>query len=154
MVQAWYRIHAAFWTMLVVSLGYALGTFGLVVERTGSPPPLAVLQEDVHRPISIVHIREINNGSITGTVGEGARLMIGDTVITASAETEFRTPAAPFLVDIIDIPIPHGALFVASKRGKNYYPVESSAGSNLAPENRLYFRGAADAEAMGYKKGR
>jgi len=153
MARFWLRIHTAFWTLLTLTLGYALGTFGLAVEMTGAPA-ITELREDVHVLLPIVHIREINNGSIVGTVGTGARLIIGETVVIASTDASFRVPANPFLVNIIDVPIPHGVTFVASKRGKNYYPVESSAGARLAPENRLYFQTAAEAEAMGYRAGR
>lgn len=134
----------------MLSLGYAFGTFGLALERTGAPTPIEVFTEDIHVPVPLVHIREINNGSIIGTVGTGARLVIGETIVVASADTSFRIPAVPLLTNIIDVPIPHGAMYVASKRGKKYYDVTSSAGANLAPENRLYFQTAAEAEAMGY----
>ena len=50
-------------------------------------------------------------------------------------------------------PVPPGTLCVASKRGKNYYKVDSSAGQKLAPENRVYFRTEEEARAAGYKKG-
>jgi hypothetical protein len=41
---------------------------------------------------------------------------------------------------------------VASKKGKKYYSVFSPEGEKLAPDNRIYFKTAADAEAKGYKK--
>ena len=65
----------------------------------------------------------------------------------------FRIAADPFLTNVIDVQIPHDALFVASKRGTKYYPVDSSAGNRLVPQNRIYFRSAAEAEAMGYERG-
>jgi hypothetical protein len=40
--------------------------------------------------------------------------------------------------------------FVASRRGKRYYPVSSREGERLVPENRLYFRTAEEAERAGY----
>ena len=100
-----------------------------------------------------MHIQEINNGQIVGVVGTGARLLIGDTVIVPRPDRTFSLDAKPFLVNIIDVPVPPGTLFVASKRGKNYYKVDSSAGQKLAPENRVYFRTEGEALRAGYKKG-
>ncbi len=153
MASFWSRCHTAFAGVLLLSLGYALGTFELARQEARAPAPLNVLQEDIHRGVPMVHVREINAGEIVGTVGSGARLVIGDTLIVSSLDGSFRTPAAPFLTNIIDVPVPHGASFVASSRGKNYYPVSSSAGEKLVPSNRIYFRTAEEAEAMGYKRG-
>ena len=151
MVELFPRLHRAFWTLLLLTTGYALGTFNLAVESVSAPPVPIVLPEDIHEPVPLVHVREINAGEIVGTISKDARLVIGDTVVLTSADGSFHIPAKPFLLNIIDVPIPHGALFVASNRGKNYYPVDSSAGNALAPENRLYFQSAEDAEALGYK---
>lgn len=151
----WQRLHFGFWTLLILSLGYSLGTFGLAVERVAAPPPsVTVLTEDVHRGIPLVRVQEINDGEIVGNVGVGARLVIGEEVVTPEDDGSFRMDAKAFLVNIIDVKIPHGVLFVASNRGKNYYPVASSAGQKLTPANRIYFRSAEEAEAMGYKRGK
>lgn len=40
--------------------------------------------------------------------------------------------------------------YVASKRGKKYYPANCSAAKSLKPENLIYFQTAAAAEAAGY----
>lgn|SRR5574343_616029 len=40
--------------------------------------------------------------------------------------------------------------YLASKRGKKYYPVDCPAAQNIKPENRLYFNTAAEAENRGY----
>jgi len=154
MVHFWMRLHLGFWTLFILTLGYSLGTFGLAVERVSAPPAITVLMEDVHEPLPVVRVREINNGAITGTVDQGARLVLGEDLVLPKEDGSFRIDAKAFLVNVIDIKIPHGVLFVASSRGKNYYPVDSSAGERLAPQNRIYFRSAAEAEAMGYKPGK
>jgi hypothetical protein len=41
--------------------------------------------------------------------------------------------------------------FVASKRGKLYYPVKKAAGQQIVPENRIYFRTEEEAPAAGYR---
>ena len=45
---------------------------------------------------------------------------------------------------------PAGMHFVASRRGKKYYPVGSPAAAALKPENRVYFPDAAAAEDAGF----
>lgn len=150
----WQRLHFAAWTALVLLLGYSLGAFALLMEEVGAPAPITVLPHDIHRRAPFVRVQEINDGRIIGTVGTGARLMIGDAVIVPHPNRTFAIDAAPFLVNIINVPVPRGTAYVASRKGKNYYPVDSSAGQKLTPENRLYFRSAAEAEAMGYVRGK
>lgn len=149
----WSRLHVVAWTLLVFLLGYSLGTFLLKVEEAVSPAPVRVLSRDRHRRAPFVHVQEIREGAIVGVVGTGARLVIGETVIVPHADRTFSLPAAVFLVNVVPVPVPRGAVFVASRRGKNYYPVGSPASERLVPENRIYFRSAEEAEALGYKKG-
>ena len=149
----WQRLHFASWTALVLLLGFALGTFALQMEEVSSPAPVIPLRRDLHRRAPIVHVTEINNGKIVGIVGTGARLMIGDSVIVPRPDRTFAIDVKPFLVNIIDVPVPPGTHFIASRRGKNYYKVDSSAGQKLAPENRVYFRTEGEARTAGYKKG-
>jgi hypothetical protein len=137
------------WTLLVILLGYGFGRYGVLVEQV-SAPSIGSLRRDVHRRAPIVHLNEINNGSLVGMVGTGARLVIGNTVIVPNPDRTFAIAAGPFLVNVVDVVVPDGALFVASRRGKNYYRVDSSAGRRLVPENRLYFRSAEEAEELGY----
>ncbi len=153
MATLWHRLHFVSWTALTLSLGYLLGTFVLQMEEAVSPAPIISLHRDIHRRAPIVHIEEIRNGKIVGSVGTGARLVFGELVVTPALDRRFSIEAAPFLINIIDVPVPAGMLFVASSRGKNYYPVESSAGQNLSPANRLYFKSTIEAERAGYKKG-
>ena len=40
--------------------------------------------------------------------------------------------------------------FVASSRGKYYYPVECSLANSLKEENKIYFKSQEEAEANGY----
>lgn len=40
--------------------------------------------------------------------------------------------------------------YLASKRGKKYYPVDCPAANNIKVENRLYFKTATEAESKGY----
>lgn len=42
--------------------------------------------------------------------------------------------------------------YVASSKGKMYYPVSCGAANNLKQENRIYFQTAIEAETAGYKR--
>ena len=42
-------------------------------------------------------------------------------------------------------------LFVASKRGKYYYPINCSLAQQLSKQNKVYFKSKKEAEAKGYQ---
>jgi hypothetical protein len=42
------------------------------------------------------------------------------------------------------------SLFVASSRGKYYYPVDCSLAQNLSEKNKIYFQSKEEAESRGY----
>lgn len=42
--------------------------------------------------------------------------------------------------------------YVASSRGKKYYPVDCSAAKSLSPNNLIYFNSQQEAESAGYTK--
>lgn|SRR3989344_5633185 len=41
-------------------------------------------------------------------------------------------------------------LFVASRRGKKYYPIKCSAASTLKEDNKIFFNTEAEAQSAGY----
>lgn len=84
------------------------------------------------------------HGSIIGS----ARVFIGDEYFVQSGV--FVMDASSLFTNEILLVVPDGAEFVASKRGKKYYPVFSSAGENISPQNRIYFSSEAEAEKSGY----
>lgn len=43
-------------------------------------------------------------------------------------------------------------LFIASKNGTKYYPVNCEAGNRIKPENRIYFASAINAQKAGYER--
>ncbi len=45
---------------------------------------------------------------------------------------------------------PSSGAFVASKKGKKYYPVDCAGAKSLSESNRIYFKDVAEAEAKGY----
>ena len=45
---------------------------------------------------------------------------------------------------------PSQTLFVASSRGKYYYPVDCSLAQNFSEKNKIYFQNKEEAESRGY----
>ena len=146
----WHRTHLIAWTFLVLILGCFLGTTIIKIEEVSAPPEPEITAKREHSRAPIVHVKEINGNNIIGIIGTGARLIIGEEIVIPESDRSFKMPAKDFLVRIVDVPIPRDARFVASRIGKKYYDVNSSQGQKLVPENRLYFRTAEEAEAMGY----
>ena len=144
------RIHAVFWSLLMLFTGYFLGSFVLELQKAGAPMDILVLPKEISKYEPVVHIKEINRGQIIGFVGTGTRLVIGDSYVVPGSGGIFRIAAAPFLVNIIDIPIPAGAQFVASPRGTKYYPVESKAWRGWKSQP-VFFMSAGEAENNGYE---
>ena len=141
--------NAVAWTFLAISLGYLMASFISQIESVSAPSDIRVIDRDISRRAPIVHINEINRGSIVGIVGTGARLIIKDEAIIPSKDRSFSIPASKFLVNIVDIKVPRNTKFVASKRGRKYYPVASSRWKSLKSE-LLFFRSKEEAEALGY----
>lgn len=47
--------------------------------------------------------------------------------------------------------LPDSYRFMASRRGKYYYPIKCSLAQQLSPKNRIYFLTKEEAEAKGYQ---
>ncbi len=112
-----------------------------------------MVMRDLSRPtIPTVHLNGVYNGSLRGSMLGEARLFLGGSQITPDASGAFLVPAGTLLTNHIEITIPAGMRFVASRRGQKYYPVDSASASALSPANRVYFRTAQEAEGAGYRK--
>ena len=103
--------------------------------------------------LPVVEIREIRRGSIVGRIGSGARLIIGGRIILPDGAGDFAVDAAPFLVNIVDIPVPPRARYVGSSKGTKYYPVESKKWLQWKAEP-VFFSSEAEAQAAGYEMGK
>ena len=64
---------------------------------------------------------------------------------------EQSSSATSSAANIVEVHVPVGMKFVASKKGTKYYAVESAGGERIVPQNRVYFATAAEAEAAGYQ---
>ena len=127
--------------------------FLLEFDAALSPADIFPVAEMNTRSIPVVTVREINRGSIVGTIGSGARLVLGDTLVTPRADGAFTVEAAPFLRNIVDIQVPPWAQYVGSSQGTKYYPVASKQWLSWKSEP-LFFRDRVEAEGAGYERGK
>lgn len=136
--------------LLALVCGYLLGR--LVTERRSLVASPMVMR-DLSRPlVATVRLDGVFNGSLKGAMRGEVRFFLGSEQVLPDASGAFLVPAGSLLTNKIEITVPEGMRFVASRRGKKYYPVDSASASNLAPANRIYFRTAAEAEGAGYRK--
>ena len=136
--------------LLAITCGYLLGR--LTTIRFSLPDIPITITEDTRPILQVLRIDGIRNGMIEGRILGDARVFFGDELVLPTASGTFAFPPDVFLKNIVDIVIPSDMQFVASKRGKKYYPVGSSAGEQLVPENRIYFKTEEDAKGAGYVK--
>lgn len=134
---------------LVLLVGY-LG--GRLLTEVSVPPSTIVDVPDTRPSVSIIRLEGVRDGVLRGTMSGEVRFFLGDQLVLPTASGALHTVVGSFFDDRIVIAVPNGMRFVASRRGSKYYSVTSQAGADLVPENRMYFRTAADAEAAGYRK--
>lgn len=134
--------------LLTLSLGYLVGR--LTTVRLSIPDRPIAIRADERASVPTVRIDAMRNGNVEGALVGDVRFFIGDRQIMPNAAGAFSAEAGVLRTDVVTIDIPEGALFVASARGTKYYPVDSAGGSNIVPENRIYFDSNEAAEAKGY----
>jgi len=110
-----------------------------VKEETRSPEPTVILEG-------------LRDGKIVGSMNGGVRMWVGEMQVLPDEEGDFAVDPGPLLVNSISVLVPEGMQFVASRRGKKYYPVLAGEAHDIVPENRVYFISAADAEEAGYRR--
>lgn len=136
--------------LLAFVCGYLLGRL-ITERRTLVSAPMQM--RDLSRPlVPTVRVEGVVNGQLKGALFGEARFFLGGKQIVPDQSGSFVVPAGSLLTNTIEITVPEGMRFVASRRGKKYYPVDSASASNLAPANRVYFKTAEEAEGAGYKR--
>lgn len=129
--------------VLALATGYLHGRILSIHQH-----PL-VLRTDNRPLIPTVTLTRIRNGNLEGEIRGNVRFFIGDHPVIGGSGS-FVIPAGPLLKQVIEVNVPADARFVASKRGKKYYPVDASQAKSIAPGNRVYFQTSSQAEAAGY----
>lgn len=141
-------------TAAAIGVSLLLGTlFGAIFTATHRPSSSITLHPDVRPTIPVIRINGIEDGKITGSIHGNARLFLGDVMPIPDGSGAFRIPAGNLFRDTVTVRVPAGMRFVASRRGKKYYPVRSANAAKLAPANRVYFADAESALRAGYSAG-
>jgi len=136
--------------LLACVTGYIAGRI-VDVQRSFASVPM-YLVSDTRPTVPVIRLHGVRNGGVEGEIIGDARLFLGEENVVPSASGAFCAPADLFLTNTVDIIVPDGMAFVASSRGKKYYPVQSAAGEKIVPKNRIYFRTAEEAERRGYSR--
>jgi len=124
---------------------------GSVITAWVQPDPVTLeVVDDPGSDVAVIHIEGIRDSALIGTASGEVRLFAGDEAVPITASGTFAIRDAAMLTNIIMIRPPEGMNFVASKRGKKYYPLTSGEGQRIVPENRVYFPTAESARKAGY----
>lgn len=145
--EEWLRALSA---ALVGSVGFLAGIVAMCALETTEHPP-----ESVHASgatVASLTLEGFRDGALRGRVVGPVRLYVQDDVQVVADDGTFALMHPAFRIDQVTIVVPPGMRFVASKNGKKYYPVASSAGERIVPENRRYFVDEAAAEAAGFTR--
>lgn len=137
---------------LVVIIIFCVGFLaGNLAERlnVAKKSTIEFVEKNVGEMVPVFIISEVSKSGIRGTATGGEiRLSAGSEVVIASGTGEVFLPLSSGTWR--DATIPNWAQFVASKKGKRAYSVESRSAQNLAPENRIFFRTGDEAQKAGY----
>lgn len=99
--------------------------------------------------IPTVVIEAAPGGKVEGRVEGAARLLLGNDMV-ANGSGAFSGVMQGSLPKVVEVVVPPGMKYVASKSGKKFYGVTSGMGNRILPKNRVYFPDAASAKAAGY----
>ena len=134
--------------VFAVLFGWMLGQMDDVQDDYAATPMRIV--NDSGSTVPVVIIDAWRGETLRGKTEGEVRLMVEGKAVAPAIDGSFSLGTAPKAPSPSAASVPEGAQFVASKRGKKYYPVGSSAGEGLSPANRIYFQSEAEAEAAGY----
>lgn len=138
-------------SLLLLTFGYTVGrTVDQITAQAAEH--IRVETHSIRPSVATVQIHGILNGKIEGELRGNSRLFIGNTQILTDGANHFAVDAKALLTNVIQVDVPSGMQFVASKNGKKYYPVTSAGGDKIVLQNRIYFATEAEAIAAGYKK--
>lgn len=157
MEKTWKILESFGVSIAFAGIGIILGAMGgfwwvsTNVSRNSLQSPSIATQQKA----SIVSLLSIENGILTGTVEGGEVRVIVNAANAISAENgNFSIDIVEILPMLKSIPAPDGMLFVASKSGKKYYPLDSPSAFGLAVKNRIFFATEEEAKATGRTKGK
>jgi len=129
-----------------IALGAATGIASVFLWKTDALPfDIAAASPG----IPTVVIESAPGGKVEGRVEGSARLLLGNDLV-ANGSGSFSGVMQGSLPKVVEVAVPPGMKYVASKNGKKFYSVTSGMGNRILPKNRVYFPDAASAKAAGY----
>lgn len=140
-------IHVVSATLIMVYCSFITGR---IVERYSRDASGSFIVAPDQRPlVATVILDGVRDGNLEGRMHGEPRFFVGEEMVIAQSGS-FSVPVGSFFVNTVSVVVPEGMAFVASKRGTKYHRVDSAAGSDIAPENRLYFRTESEAVSAGF----
>lgn len=138
-MRVWMPLSSA----LALCAAYMLGR--VLTSASGAHVPLRTIQDFRPQSATVV-LTSWNNGTLRGVVHGSGRIVVGNRATAVNGSGAFALQ--------LDLPkaapAAYGGGFVASSRGKKFYPAGSPAAAKLSPKNIIYFATRAEAEAAGY----
>lgn len=134
----------------VFASGVLIGATLTAYAVRGSSPPRII--EDDATGVPVVTIEGILDGALSGRAEGNVRIGARGELVPVDGSGSFRITDRALLTNTVTLRAPAWARFVASRRGKIYWPLSSSEAARIVLENRLYFRTAVEAEGAGYRR--
>ena len=142
--------------MLCLSvLSFWAGEIRVKAKIINTIDPIHSISE-INQQIPLVTIKGIEDAKILGSVSDPSmRIVSGDQVSLPDDDLRFELNIEHLGYigqkrAVIEHVIPEGALFVASKTGKYFYPLEAGQAKRLSVPNRVYFSTKEEAFSAGY----
>lgn len=135
---------------LLFLMGICLGASGGLASAllwNANDVPFAIASTSPAIPTVIIEAAP--GGKVEGRIGGEARLLLGNDLV-ANGSGAFAGVMRGSLPITVEVPVPPGMKYVASKSGKKFYAVTSAMGNRILPKNRVYFPDAASAKAAGF----
>ncbi|MDO8648670.1 MAG: hypothetical protein Q7R81_02705 [Candidatus Peregrinibacteria bacterium] len=151
MARATFPLKWASVILLTLSLGILIGRLSMWVRMPSDIP--TTVRPDVRETVPVVEIYGVRNGKVTGTAKGAVRLFLGEDLVIPDGSGAFAVVAPELLRNEVTVQVPAGMQFVASKKGKYFYRVDTAAGERIVPANRVYFPDSAAAERAGFLPG-
>lgn len=136
--------------ILILTIGFFSGRIYSALQVRWSAPPIEFIPDiNIRQPV--IRLDVLTDGVLEGSVNlPTTRIIVDDTIALINEDKSFELDVSS-IQQVKQIVVPAGMKFVASKKGKKYYPVDSKSGSRIKPENRVYFKTAGEAKKAGYK---
>ncbi len=146
--------------ILMLLLGILVGTpMGMAASLQWKADVIPFEIADTIPPLATVVIEDAPTGTVEGHIADDplsavatgtGRVLLGNDLVANGSGT-FKGVMRGSLPKLVEVPVPAGMHYVASKNGKKFYGVTSSMGNRILPKNRVYFPDRTAAIAAGFK---